>query len=252
MDFGDDCIDYLCETLYGDNFTKHDKQNVKRKYLPVIEGKSGFEIRNPDQASAFLVGCFSTYRDWTDSITTIANLKTQNKYWKTRKEDLKSFMDRSNILEGENKSLKEELDNYRNKEIQFYNNHPYCEKLLNRTDEAEKLLSEKQQEYNIKLQNLEEKKKEMLEQELQLHQEKEKLEEIFEGQKKGFIRRAKAENKDEEKMEMKMLKEQVKKLKKRVEKRDKSIIILQKEVAKEQQKNLKSLTDSDNSDSDSD
>ena len=32
----DSFIEHLTEVIYGDEFTKHDKQNVKKKYLPVF------------------------------------------------------------------------------------------------------------------------------------------------------------------------------------------------------------------------
>jgi len=251
MNFSDKFVDFMTETIYGINANKHDKQNIKKKFGPIIEGKNSLFIKDPIQAQDFLAGYYHMWQELEQSSEEKSIIKTKLK--KQKEQPIPDiWMEQYNDLQKHNQFLKDMLADKKKEEIEDYNTHPYCQKLLKQKDDAQRSLEEKKTEYNIKLQNLEEKKRDMLDQELELHKEKEQLEETFESQKKAFIRKAKAENKDEEKMEMKMLKEQVKKLKKKVEKRDKKIVVIQKENAKLQKQNLKCLTDSDNSDSDSD
>ena len=252
MSFSDTFAEFMTETIYGINYTKHDKQNIKRKFTPIIEGKNSLLIKDPNQAQDFLIGYYHMYEEQLRLYDEVAHYRQL--YKKEREKPAPNcVMDKIKDLEKHNQLLKDMVADVKKDKIQDHNTHPYCQRILKEKDKAEKLLEEKQKEYNYKLQDLETKKKELLQEKLDLHQEKEKLEETFEAQKKGFIRRAKAENKDEEKMEMKMLKEEVKKLKKKLEKKNKKIIVIEKENAKLQKANLKSLTDSDtDSDSDSD
>jgi hypothetical protein len=55
--------EYVAEALYGDEYTKHDKQNVKRKYQPIIEGEELFCIKDKKLSLHFIEMVINLYED---------------------------------------------------------------------------------------------------------------------------------------------------------------------------------------------
>ena len=54
-------INHLAQILYGDENTKHDRQNIKKKYIPIMEGKASLTIKDITQSEDFL-NSYSMYQ----------------------------------------------------------------------------------------------------------------------------------------------------------------------------------------------
>ena len=218
----DSFINYITEVIYGDEATKHDKQNVKKKYLPILDEKESLHIRDIHQSYLFVDGFRQLHRDLEEQISQTKLYKM--KYNKQKEQPIPDiWMDKYTDLQNECESLKQQLRETRKDKINEYNDHPYCQHLLIKTQKKEEDLDRQVQEY-LKLSEQTIKQKEKYDTLLEEYsREKCSLEEEFERKKASYIRKAKADNKEEERLEIKMLKENIKKLKRTIEKRDKKI-----------------------------
>jgi len=230
MNFSDKFVDFMTETIYGINANKYDKQNIKRKFGPIIEGKNSLFIKDPIQAQDFLEGYYHMWQDLEQISEEKSIIKTKLK--KQKEQPIPDiWMEKYNDLEKNNQFLKDMLADKRKEEIEDYNTHPYCQELLKRVERAERDANIQKEKFEI-LQAQTTKSKENYDNKLEEYSsELCKLEENFEKKKKSFVAKAKADNKEEERLEMKMLKADIKKLKKTIEKRDKKIKRLVQEMS---------------------
>jgi len=56
-----DFYEHIAENIYGDNYSKSDKQNIKRKFEPIFEGDACLKIDNKDNSVKFLDMCYSLF-----------------------------------------------------------------------------------------------------------------------------------------------------------------------------------------------
>jgi len=71
--------EYVTEALYGDEYTKHDKQNVKRKYQPIVEGEELFCIKDKKLSLHFIEMVINLYEDKTRLKDEVYHLKKKIK-----------------------------------------------------------------------------------------------------------------------------------------------------------------------------
>ena len=239
----------ITEAIYGDEYTKHDKQNVKKKFAPSFNGESGLTIRCPLQSRNLLEMIVGKCDECDNLYDKIATLKGTIKHHQNNPIP-QVWLDKYSDMENKVKNTREEMYKIQKDKIEDYNTHPYCMKLLERNNELENRIIKIEKEYSKKESYVESKRLEYLkkaEEYSELHQE---LDEEFKKKEKSFIAKAKKENKDEESVRMKALREELQALKKKhtkLEKKHKSI--------KKENKQLRiqvAEMSSDDSDSDSD
>lgn len=215
----------ITEAIYGDEYTKHDKQNVKKKFAPSFNGEAGLTIRCPLQSRNFLEMISDKCEQIDNLWDKIATLKGTIKHHKNNPIP-KEWLDKYSDMENTVKNTREEMYKIQQDKIDDYNTHPYCMKLLERNNELENRMIKLEKDYTKKEAYVESKRLEYLkkaEEYSELHQE---LDEEFKKKERSFIAKAKKENKDEESVKMKALREELQALKKKhtkLEKKHKSI-----------------------------
>ncbi len=245
----DKLYDTITEAIYGDEYTKHDKQNVKKKFGPSFNGEAGLTIRCPLQSRNLLEMISAKCDHIEDLYDKIASLKGNIKTLKDNPIP-KVWLDKYNHLEDTVKNTREEMYKIQQDKIDDYNSHPYCIELLERNNILENRMNKMEDEYNKKEAYVESKRLEYLkkaEEYSELHQE---LDEEFKKKEKSFIARAKKQNKDEESVKMKALRDEIKEIKKKHTKLEKKHKSLKKE--NKQLRIQVAEMSSDDSDSDSD
>lgn len=241
----DEFINHLAEVIYGDEFTKHDKQNIKKKYLPIFDMKSNLIIRDPQQSHDFLVSYYEMFRELNTQFDRISIYK-------------KKVMDNDSLKENYGQlrmtyyNLKEEYDKLKNDKNEDVKKNPCYIELVKERDYWKLQANNFESQYQAEKEYLENRRKEYdsyLEHKSEIE---DKLDEEFEKKKASFIRKAKQENKDEESVKMKALKDEVASLKKKISKYDKKVKTQKKEI-KALQLKVVDLSDSGSDiDSDSD
>ena len=56
-----DFYEHIAENIYGDNYTKSDKQKIKRKFEPIFNGDACLKIDNKENSVKFLDMCYSLF-----------------------------------------------------------------------------------------------------------------------------------------------------------------------------------------------
>ena len=148
--------------------------------------------------------------------------------------------------------LKKEHEKLRVDKIEDYKTHPYCVNLLNRCNILENDIINIKNEYGRQTEILKEKYMEYDKFQTSYSEKVLELNEEFDKKREAFIRKAKQQNKDEERVEMKALKQEISSLKKKITKYDKKVKTQKKEI-KALQLKVVDLSDSGSDiDSDSD
>jgi len=244
-------INHLAQVLYGDENTKHDKQNIKKKYIPIMEGKASLTIKDISKSEDFLNSYYSMFSEVEEVNTVNAILRNKIKKHKIDEKE----KSRLHLCYHETLTqldlLRNDYNKLRDDKIDEYNNHPHCIKLNKRMKILEDQLSSYKYKYDEREKSILNDKNKYTEYIQNYAEKKQELDEEFEKRKQVYIKRAKQELKEEEKLEIKSLKEDIKKLKKKITKRDRSIETLEKELVNLQKMRIKNISDSD-SDSDSD
>jgi len=107
----DEFMNHLSEVIYGDEFTKHDKQNIKKKYLPIFDMKSNLIIRDPQQSHDFLQSYYEMFRELNTQYDRISHFKKKVMDNNSLKENYGQLQMRyDNLREEYNK-----LENYKKK-----------------------------------------------------------------------------------------------------------------------------------------
>jgi len=254
MSISDKHYNHITEVMYGDEYTKDDKQNVKKKFKPVVEEKTGFTIREPSHACRFI----ENYTDLLDELDRMyevnATLRNNIKNERKKKDHYirDSVFENFHKLSEEHSKLKEEYNKLKDDKIQDYNTHPYCIRLVQERDTWKNQAINFKSKHQSEKDYVESRRKEYdsyLEHKSEIE---DKLHEDFEKKKASFIRKAKQENKDEESVKMKALKDEVASLKKKITKYDKKNKVLKKDNKKLRIQVAEMSSDDSDSDSDSD
>jgi len=245
----DKLFNTITEAIYGDEYTKHDKQNIKKKFSPSFNGEAGLTIRCPLQSRNLLEMINDKCQQIDNLYDTISSLKGNIKTLKNNPIP-KVWLDKYSDLEDKLKNTIEEMYKIQKDKIDDHNTHPYCMKLVEKSRTLQNQVNKMEYEYKKKEEYVESKRLEYLkkaEEYSELHQE---LDEEFKKKEKSFIAKAKKQNKDEESVRMKALRDELQTLKKKhtkLEKKHKSM--------KKENKQLRiqvAEMSSDDSDSDSD
>ena len=249
----DKLFNTITEAIYGEEYTKHDKQNVKKKFAPSFNGEAGLTIRCPLQSRNLLEMISDKCNHIDNLYDTISSLKGNIKTLKNNPIP-KVWLEKYSDMENTVKNTREEMYKIQQDKIDDHNSHPYCMKLLERNNELENRIIKIEEDYSKKEAYVESKRLEYLkkaEEYAELYQD---LDEEFKKKERSFIAKAKKENKDEESVKMKALREELQALKKKhtkLEKKHKSIKKENKQLRIQVAEMSSDDSDSDN-DSDSD
>ncbi len=241
----DEFMNHLSEVIYGDEFTKHDKQNIKKKYLPIFDMKSNLIIRDPQQSHDFLQSYYEMFRELNTQYDRIS-------HFKKKVMDNDSLKENYGQLQMRYDNLKEEynkLENYKNEDVK---KDPCYIRLVQERDGWKNQAINFKSKHQSEKDYVESRRKEYdsyLEHKSEIE---DKLDEDFEKKKASFIRKAKQENKDEESVKMKALKDEIASLKKRQSKLEKKNKVLKKDNKKLRIQVAEMSSDDSDSDSDSD
>ena len=82
----DSFINYLTESMYGEDYTRYDKNNVRKKYLPMIEGDVCLKIGDLKLSTAFMDCFYNLYQGNQDLKKSHRNLRDKYKDVPTQKD----------------------------------------------------------------------------------------------------------------------------------------------------------------------
>lgn len=247
----DTFITQITQVIYGEEATKHDKQNVKRKIMPAFDGNAGLTIRDPIQARDFLEWVYSQSREIPQLYNSIASLKTNIKILKDNPIP-QEWMDKHTNLIVDLENIRKEINELKKDKIMEYNTHPYCKDLLQKNTNLQAEINNITNEYNKKNIELEKDKAKYLEYVNNYAEKVVELDEEFEKKKKSFINKARQLNKEEESVRLTNIKAELASIKKKYSKLEKKNKKLKKENKQLQLRVVEMSSDDSDSDSDTD
>ena len=221
-------LKFICDTIYGNSYSKHDFQNIKRKYTPIMEGKTALYIKDTSQSENFMMGHMNLYDDLENAFQTIDHLR--NKIKNLRDEPIPQiWLDKYNDLQSTNTKLRLELNELKRDKIAEYNMHPYCIEItrekMEMTAKMNRTISE-----CVAVQDRAEKKRQESIQKCGVYAEAiDNIDQEFANRKKGLEREIRKGIGDQERLLVKSLREEISNFKKKNTKYDKKIKTLKKE-----------------------
>jgi len=247
-------IEHLAETIYGEEYTKHDKQNIKKKYLPIFDKKTNLTIRDIDQSHDFMTQYLDLYNELNNSYQRISSLTVNLRKYKNVNDIYikENLAKQYHELLNNHKKLKEEIKILKLDKIVEYNTHPYCKKLLDENNTLKNDIIYYKNESKKSNEILQRKIEECEKSRDQYIEDKDKLEDEFRKKESSFIRKAQKLNKEEESVKMKALRDEIASLKQKKTKLEKKNKALKKDNKKLRIQVAEMSSDDSDSDSDSD
>lgn len=247
----DKFITQITQVIYGEDATKHDKQNVKRKIMPAFDGNTGLTIRDAKQSRDFLEWVYSNVEEVQQLYNTIASLKTNIKILKDNPIP-QVWIDKHTNLIVDLENIRKEMNELKKDKIIEYNNHPYCKDLLQKNTNLQAEINNIKNEYNQKTIDLDKDKSKYIEYVNNYAEKVVELDEEFEKKKKSFINKARQLNKEEQSVRLTNMKSELASLKKKYSKLEKKNKLLKKDNKQLQLKVVEMSSDDSDSDSDTD
>lgn len=116
----EDFMNFLTESLYGDNYTRYDKNNVRKKFNPIMNGEECIKINDIKLSTAFMDCIFSLYESNIDLRKTKRNLQDKLKNTTTDKDYdwlNNKYQETLNDCDNQIRLMRDELNNQLSDEI---------------------------------------------------------------------------------------------------------------------------------------